>query len=789
MLRHYTCLLLLAGLSTQAIAQLPSFGQSAAISDREILIGSPAKPDEPGEILVYQRGLTGAIWHINGTLRASDAAAGDLFGASMAVKDDRMVVTAPGATEGLGASYVFERDVSSGAWEEVAQLAVSPSLTSERLGSSVILIDDTIIVGMATQTSGAVSVYTPSAEGWQRTADLLPSVNAAGFGATLATDGANIYVGAPGHEDAGAVFVFRNVSADGEWSNEDYILTRGGLRGLGISLQVLSEGVIAAGAPGFIPGLDAGDTAPPAGSVIVFAQAESGEWIPTTTMPDDGTSLNLFGYSLAAAEDRLFVSAWGADNFSGKLYMYRAGKDGALTETGSTGGADGDQLFGIALAASGRVVVSTAPGANFGDGAASVLLTDPGTGETMAESRITPTPRVELFASSGVDCDTGMAGQFACSDVDLLAFVPLHDLGATGSVHLNDIWGWVDPETGREYGLVGRTDGTVFVDITDPLNPAYVGQLPMTEGSNPNSWRDIKVYKDHAFIVADGAGAHGMQVFDLTQLRDVEDMPADFQESAVYSDIHSAHNIVINEETGYAYAVGSQGGGTTCGGGLHMINIEEPTRPEFAGCFADAGTGRSGTGYSHDAQCVIYRGPDIAHRGKEICFGANETALSIADVTDKVAPVSLATVAYPNFAYTHQGWLTEDHSHFFMNDELDELDGLVSGTRTLIWDVTDLDDPQILKEFISENKSSDHNLYIRGNLMYQSNYLSGLRVFNISDVANPVEVGFFDSVPGGPDKAGFGGSWSNYPYFDSGKIIITSMHEGLFVLRKKTVDT
>ena len=499
--------------------------------------------------------------------------------------------------------------------------------------------------------------------------------------------------------------------------------------------------------------------------------------------------MNMFGLTLAGDGERMYVGAPGANQFAGSIYVYDMGSDGAWIEADVVRGDDGDQLFGFAVAAAGRVVVSTAPGANFGDGAASVLASDPETGETVKDSRLSLVPYVELVASGPADCEDGMAGQFNCSDVDLLAFMPLAELGASGSVHLNDIWGWTDQTTNHEYALVGRSDGTAFVDITDPLNPLFVGDLPLTEGADPNAWRDMKVYKDHAFIVADNAGEHGMQIFDLTQLRDATDMPVTFQESAVYSDIHSSHNIVINEASGYAFAVGSGDGGTTCGGGLHMINIQEPTSPVFAGCFADAGTGRSGTGYSHDAQCVMYEGPDMEHRGREVCFGSNETALSIADVTDKENPVALSRASYPSVAYAHQGWLTEDQSHFFMNDELDELEGNVVGTRTLIWDVTDLDDPQLLKEFLSENKSSDHNLYIRDNLMYQSNYLSGLRILDITDVSNPIQVGFFDSVPAGPDKPGFGGSWSNYPYFESSSIVITSMNEGLFVLKKRTVDT
>ena len=106
----------------------------------------------------------------------------------------------------------------------------------------------------------------------------------------------------------------------------------------------------------------------------------------------------------------------------------------------------------------------------------------------------------------------------------------------------------------------------------------------------------------------------------------------------------------------------------------------------------------------------------------------------------------------------------------------------------MIWDVSDLDDPQLVKEYMSDNKSSDHNLYIKGNFMYQSNYQSGLRIFDISDAANPVPVGHFDTVPYGEDTPGFGGSWSNYPFFKSGIVLVTSGNEGLFVVKKRQVD-
>lgn len=218
-----------------------------------------------------------------------------------------------------------------------------------------------------------------------------------------------------------------------------------------------------------------------------------------------------------------------------------------------------------------------------------------------------------------------------------------------------------------------------------------------------------------------------------------------------------------------------------------MIDIQNPVEPEFLGCFQDTSTGRDGTGYSHDAMCIIYDGPDEEHVGREICFGANENALSIADVTDRENPVAVSSATYPNAAYAHQGWITEDHRYFFLGDELDE--GQVEGspeewegTRTLVWDVTDLDDPVLAREHFGETFTTDHNLYIRDGLMYQSNYVSGLRVLNVEDPENPVEVGYIDTVPDN-ESVQMTGSWSNYPYFESGTIVVSSRREGVFFVR------
>lgn len=405
---------------------------------------------------------------------------------------------------------------------------------------------------------------------------------------------------------------------------------------------------------------------------------------------------------------------------------------------------------------------------------------------TSAMQAALESPRLWTETLKDQPCKDGMAAQFPCNNVDLLAFLPIQEIGGTATTGMNDNWGWTDPTTGREYAIACRTDGTSFIEVTDPKNPVYLGNLPLHKGARANIWRDAKVYQDHVFIVADGAGSHGMQVFDLSQLRNLKagTPPQLFQETAWYNGVASAHNIAINEDTGFAYIVGANGSAaqSSCGGGLHMVNIQNPKSPQFAGCFSDPRTGNSKTGYTHDTQCVVYKGPDTDYLGREICASSNETALSIADVSEKQAPKALSFLTYPKVGYTHQGWFTDDQRYFLVDDELDEMRGGLSGTRTLIFDLKDLDNPTLFAEYTAGVPSIDHNLYVKGRYAYLANYSSGMRVLDLKDLAKPIEAGFFDTYPQ-DNEVTFNGAWTAYPFFKSGTLLVTSRTEGVFLLR------
>ncbi|MDE2796225.1 MAG: choice-of-anchor B family protein [Gemmatimonadota bacterium] len=770
------------------------------------------------------------------------------FSASVVVQGDEIFVARPGGLaifpmpgNRAGGVHIFTR--AGDGWTETASLPTPVTDAATGFGEGLDVSGDVLVVGAPGEGTGAVYVYRREGDGWSRIQRLAwgEAPADARFGAAVATNGSDILVGAPGADEGrGAVFGFRaygvGYSPSGALQPAD--LPDGA--GYGTSLD-LEDDLLAVGAPGgaisLIPGTGVPDLQP--GSVYLFGGA-TGTWTPLirleppelvpasmgasvavsrgevfagaplggqlsgavyhftpagggagtewthahTIQPGTPVAASGFGMAVAASGDDLVAGTPLAGGGLGGGYAFRRDESGDWAEVAEFGSGGPFNFYGLSVALGGDVAVVGAPGADFFDGVGFLFGRTPD--GWRSEGRIVDEGgEIEALTGGEIGCDGGSAGGFACGEVDLVAFVPTHDLGGQRGAVANDLWGWTDSETGREYAIMGRSDATTFVDLTDPSNPVYLGELPLTEGATPNMWRDIKVYSDHAFVVADNAGAHGVQVFDLTRLRNVSDPPMTFEPTARYDGIHSAHNIVINEETGFAYVVGASGGGETCGGGLHMVDIRDPQNPTFAGCFADAATGNMGTGYSHDAQCVRYRGPDEQYRDREICLGANENALSISDVTDKEEPVALSSATYPNSGYLHQGWLSDDHRYFYMNDETDELAGNVSRTRTLIWDISELDDPVLVKEHLGTTGSSDHNLYVLGDYMYQANYLSGLRILDISNPEEPREVGFFDTVPFGEDKAGFAGAWSVYPYFKSGVIIVSSIKEGLFVLKKR----
>ncbi len=345
---------------------------------------------------------------------------------------------------------------------------------------------------------------------------------------------------------------------------------------------------------------------------------------------------------------------------------------------------------------------------------------------------------------------------FSSGNTTLMSWLALDDFPGGQDV-ANDCWGYTSP-SGREYAIIGVRTGFAFVEITDPANPVIVELIT----GQPSLWRDIKVLGEYAYGVNESG--NGIQVIDLSQIDEgVVTHVRDKRQQG-----HSTtHNIAANPDSGYLYLIG----GNVANGGLVAVSTASPTNPTFAGSWSG--------NYLHDAQIVSFtEGP---YAGREIAFCCNGNKVRIIDVTNKSNMFQVSQVEYAGALYIHQGWLSADRRYFYVNDEFDEVRGR-DVTTTHIFDVSDITDPQYAGWGTSGLPASDHNNYWHDGKLFQANYRSGLQVLDATDPLNLERIAWFDTHPE-TDNAGFAGSWSCYPFFPSGTVIISDMQRGLFVVR------
>ncbi|QQS37659.1 MAG: choice-of-anchor B family protein [Ignavibacteriales bacterium] len=313
------------------------------------------------------------------------------------------------------------------------------------------------------------------------------------------------------------------------------------------------------------------------------------------------------------------------------------------------------------------------------------------------------------------------------------------------SVGYNDIWGYVDP-SGNEYALLGVQSGTSIISLVNPQNPVEVAFIP-----GPNSlWRDIKTHSHYAYVVTEGTSSGtGMQVIDLSQLPVTATLVHTF--STTFT---SAHNIFIDD--GYAYVIG------TNSGGMHIIDLSNPTAPVQVGYYG-------GSGYVHD----VYAWEDTV----VVCAGSSQRYAFI-NVSNKSNPVMISQSSMLPGIYSHSGWMTEDKNYFIGCEEFDTRD-------VTVWDVSDRTSwDLVVNQWQMTNPTPQiddpvHNLFVKGNFAHISYYKHGYVVLDISNPLSPQLAGNYDTYPG--SNGVYAGAWGCYPYLPSGNILISDMQTGLWV--------
>jgi choice-of-anchor B domain-containing protein len=295
-------------------------------------------------------------------------------------------------------------------------------------------------------------------------------------------------------------------------------------------------------------------------------------------------------------------------------------------------------------------------------------------------------------------------------------------------------WGWTNPQTGREYGLIcARNAGVSIVDL-DTLPLTEVGFIP--GASSGVDVKEVRCWKNIAVVISEGAS---------TQIVDISDP---YNPDVLSTITGGRHCCMVDSH--FVYLSGGPPGG------LAIWSIENPSSPVLMDQYNPY--------YYHDY--AIYNDTVAA-------FAIYGEGIDLLDVTDKT---DIQLIGHFNYANSgaHNGAFSNDGNHLFIGDEIG------AGRWTRCFNVSDPTNVSFVSNLIVPGAQVVHNCYLKGDYLVISHYSEGVRIWNVANPAAPFEVAYFDTFPTG--AGGFTGCWHNYPYFPSGRIVASDMTYGLYLL-------
>jgi hypothetical protein len=353
-------------------------GWSVSISGDTVVVGAPGKNSLTGAAYVFDRNQGGTNnWGQLEKLTASDAAANDIFGTSVSLSGDTVVVGAIPKNSLTGAAYVFDRNQgATNNWGQVQKLAASDAAVNDFFGFSVSLSGDTVVVGAFGKNQPCSSKFLPNpltgaayvferneggANNWGQVTKLTASDAAVNdeFGYSVSISGDTVVVGAIGKTNlTGAAYVFdRNQDGTNNWGQVQELAASDATRfgRFGGSVSISGDTVVV--------GASWKNTA------YVFERNQGGtnNWGQVTKLTaSDAAAGDLFGISVSISGDTAVVGAYEKTNFPGAAYVFERNQGGTnnwgqVQELAASDAAVNHQ-FGYSVSISGDTVVVGAVG-------------------------------------------------------------------------------------------------------------------------------------------------------------------------------------------------------------------------------------------------------------------------------------------------------------------------------------------------------------------------------------------------------------------------------------------
>lgn len=341
------------------------------------------------------------------------------------------------------------------------------------------------------------------------------------------------------------------------------------------------------------------------------------------------------------------------------------------------------------------------------------------------------------------------SAQLGHSNMHLLKNLNQH---GGGSNRYSALWGYTAPN-GREYAILGCYDGTAFIDITDSANIREVDFVPTPSTGSGNGWREMKFVGHYAYVVSELTNS-GIQIMDLQYLPD----SVRYVGKYVMPGHTTTHS--VSTDGVYLYLNGVNTSFVPMGG-TAILSLANPEAPVKIGQWSSK--------YVHDSRIIN----DTIYAS---CINAGE--INIINATNKATPVTVKTFQTTPNPFTHNSARTVDRNFLYTTDETSTPNG-----KLKIWNISNLNNVTFVRNWLPTNISTAivHNVEIYGNLAVIAHYTAGIRVLNITDPQNPVEIAWYDTYPSN-NSSNFAGCWGIY-MFPSGKIIASDMQTGLYVVK------
>jgi len=335
-----------------------------------------------------------------------------------------------------------------------------------------------------------------------------------------------------------------------------------------------------------------------------------------------------------------------------------------------------------------------------------------------------------VFLSLGIQPTAKSQGS-----LNVLLLATFNEYSAAG---YNDCWGYTAPD-GREYALLGVRNGTSIIDITDTPALHEVAFIP----SVFSTWKDIKTYRQYAYVVTDASG-EGIQIIDLSMLPDTAWLIKAYTGSG-----GTSHNLSIDTSNALLYMEG------TSGFPVRVISLSDPENLSELSTFGIE---------CHD----VYVQNNIAYVAEGF-----SGSVGIYSLVNPLQPALLRRFSIPSPGYVHNTWVSADGTVLMTTEE-------TPGKTVKLWDISDLDAITPVSQYLAAEQLA-HNVHIKGSFAYISHYKDGLRIVDISNPESISEVGYYDTYDSTLTEP-FHGAWGAFPFFNSGKILISDMESGLFVV-------